>query len=311
MLPGVSAWWSSWSIVYIAITLPTFSLIVLYLWIPDSPRWLLKHGKVDEAKQVLLDAAKVNKKKDFSEVDLDKQLHVLADTMKEDPPEPSLLDIWDGPPGVKRKLFAAHMCWSIYLMLYFGLLLHVRAMGRDYLEINTVIAGVSEILGTFIGLYLILNTTRKWLWASLINILTSVIAFSAIFVPDSVPPFQQMMIYMATAMLEKMTVSTSLSLFITCMSEIVSKDKKKTCNYSGVTCSRTLVMVAPFIGFCVIFGQLGRKQKKIVDIFLITMFSTFSSTNDYGRNEYTRCYHRCHLYYHFSYDSKTTDNLSN
>lgn len=259
LLPVMSTWWDSWALVYIAISLPAVFIILLYKWIPDSPRWLLKHGRVDEALKVLLDAAKVNKKTDFVLEDLEKQLQVMADKMKDAPPEPRLIDIWTGPPGLKRKLFAAHICWSIFLMLYFGLLLHVRAMGRNFLEVNTVIAGVAELLGTFIGLYLILNSTRKWLWTSLLNILTSIIAFSAIFVPDSVPPFQRMMIYMTTAMLEKMTVSTSLSIFITSMSEIVTKDKKKTCNYSGVTCSRTLVMVAPFIGFCVIFGQLGSK----------------------------------------------------
>lgn len=271
LLPLMSTWWESWATVYVAISLPVICIILLYYWIPDSPRWLLKQGRVDEAMKVLLDAAKFNKKTDFVVEDLEKQLQLMADTMKAAPPEPTLIEIWEGPPGVKRKLFAAHICWSIYLSLHFGLLLHVRAMGRNFLEINTIFSGVAEIFGTFIGLYLILKTTRKWLWTSLLNILTSIIAFSAIFVPDSVPPLQRMMIYMATAMLEKVTVSTSLSIFITSMSEIVTKDKKKTCNYSGVTCSRTLVMVAPFIGFCVIFGQLGRKLKMFFDK-LLTQF---------------------------------------
>ena len=259
LLPVVSTWWSSWALVYVAITLPTLSLIVLYYWIPDSPRWLLKHRNIEAAKKVLLDAARLNNKTDFKEDELSRQLRELADSMAEDPPEAKWISIWEGK-GIKRKLFAAHIAWSIYLMLYFGLLLHVRAMGRNYLEVNTVIAGLSEILGTFIGLALILCTTKKWLWTSLLNIVTSLIAFSAIFVPSSVPPFEKMMIYMATAMLAKMTVSTSLSLFITSMSEIVTKEKRKICNYSGVTCSRTLVMIAPFIGFCVIFGQLGEKK---------------------------------------------------
>lgn len=270
LLPGVGSWWDSWALVYVAITLPTFSLMIFYYWIPDSPRWLLKHGKVDEAKQVLLDAAKINGKKDFTEVDLDKQLRTLADAMRDDPPEASLLSIWKVPTGIKRKLLAAHIGWSIYLMLYFGLLLHVRAMGRDFLKVNTVIAGISEIVGTFIGLYLILNTTRKWLWTSLLNIITSLIAFSAVFVPDTLSPFQRMIIYMATSMLNKMSVSTSLSIFITSTTEIVSKEKKKICNYSGLTCSRTLVMVAPFIGFCVIYGQLGKVQYRISIKFLPT-----------------------------------------
>lgn len=260
LLPWVSTWWSSWTFVYVAITLPTISLFFLYRWIPDSPRWLLKHGKIEEAKEVLLDAARVNKKTDFTEENLIKQLCEMADSMQNDPPEPSLLSIWQGTFALKRKLFAAHIGWSIYLMLYFGLLLHVRAMGRDYLEVNTMIAGAAELAGTFIGLLLILHTTQKWLWTSLLNVVTSLIAISANFVPETVPPFQRMMIYMATAMVNKMTVSTTLSIFITSTTEIVSKENKKTCNYSGVTCSRTLVMIAPFIGFCVIYGQLGEDR---------------------------------------------------
>lgn len=256
LLPLAGAWLSSWSIVYIAITIPTFILIFLYRWMPDCPRWLIKHDKPDQALKVLLDAARINGKKDFSKSDLENDLKIMAMKAKSDPLEPSLLSIWEGDFTLKRKLFVAHIAWSVYLMLYFTYLLHVRAMGRKYLEVNTILAGISEIIGTFIGLYLILNTARKWMWTSILNIITSLIAFSANFVPDTVSPFERMVIYMATAMTAKATVSTSLSMFITCNTEIVSKEKKKICNYSGVTCSRTLVMIAPFIGFCVIFGQL-------------------------------------------------------
>lgn len=258
LLPVVSTWWSSWSLVYVAISLPTFLLLIVYYWIPDSPRWLIKHGRVDEAKNILLEAAKVNGKEDFAEDDLDKQLQVMFEMFSNDPREPSWWAVWNGRKGHIRKVFAAHIGWSIYLMLYFALLLHVRAMGRIYLDVNTVIAGISEICGTFIGLFLILNTTKKWLWMSLLNISTSLISLSANFVPDSISPFNRMTIYMATAMLNKATVSTSLSVFITSMSEVVTKERRRICNYSGVTCSRTLVMIAPFIGFFVIFGQLGK-----------------------------------------------------
>lgn len=257
LLPFVGGFWDSWSLIYIAITLPTISLIAIYNWIPDSPRWLLKHGRAVEAMEILIEAGRVNDKKDFTEDELLKKLTTLSEEMMNSPPKPTLFSIWKGPEVMRFKLFAAHIGWSIYLMLYFTSLLHVRAMGRDYLKANTIIAGVSELLGTFIGLFFILHTTRKWLWASLLNIVTSIIAFSANFVPDTVPPFERMEIYMLTSMIMKISISTSLAIFITSMPEIVEKGKKKTCNYSGVTCSRTLVIIAPFFGHCVIFGQLG------------------------------------------------------
>lgn len=162
---------------------------------------LLKNGNVEEAKRVLLTAAKVNKNNSFEEADLDKQLNLMAETMKASPPEAKWISIWNGDTRHKLALLVAHLAWSSYLSLYFTYLLNVRVMGRNYLEANTAIVGVCQIIGTFVGLYLILNTTRKWLWAGILNILTSLIAFSSSLVPDSVPPFQRMAIYMFIVML--------------------------------------------------------------------------------------------------------------
>lgn len=146
-------------------------------------------------------AAKVNNNKCIEEADLDKQLNLMAQAMKTSPPEAKWISIWEGDTKHKLGLLIAHLAWSSYLSLYFTYLLNVRVMGRNYLEVNTAIVGVCEIIGTFIGLYLILNTTQKWLWASLLNILTSMIAFSSSLVPDSVPPFQRMVILMIIVML--------------------------------------------------------------------------------------------------------------
>lgn len=255
LLPAVSSWWTLWSTVYIAITIPTVALIILWYWIPDSPRWLLKHGRVDQALQVLKDAARVNGKTDFHEDDMYKKLAELAEVMRHDPPEPTLLSIWRVPSTIKIRLLVAHIGWSVYLMCYYASLLNVRAMGRRYLQVNTVLAGVSEIVGTFIALFLIMKTGRKWTYMSQLNIALSLIAYSANYLPHDFPPFERTVIYMAAAMLFKVAISTSVNMFITSMAEIVQPDKRKMCNHSGVTCSRTLVIIAPFIGYFVVHGQ--------------------------------------------------------
>ncbi|KAL7017502.1 hypothetical protein ACKWTF_010401 [Chironomus riparius] len=256
LLPFVGGWWSSWALVYVAITLPTFILMFLYPFIPDSPRWLIKHERVDDALNVLLDAAKINGKNDISKEQLRHKLEMMSIESKKEPLEPSWWNLWDGNFAFKRKLIVAHLGWSIYLMLHFAYLLHVRDMGRNYLQINTVMIGVCEVIGTLIALYLILYTTKKWMWMSLLNIVTSFVACSAVFVPYTVPSMYRIVIYMITVVIAKATVSTSLAVFITCNPEIVTKDKKRLCNYSAMTCSRTLVMISPFIDYFAKYGQL-------------------------------------------------------
>lgn len=43
--------------------------------------------------------------------------------------------------------------------------------------------GICEIIGTFIGLWLILNTEQKWLYTSIFNIIASFISLSAHLIP--------------------------------------------------------------------------------------------------------------------------------
>lgn len=184
LLPLLGTKWKSWFTVYVATSIPTIVIMLVFHWIPDSPKWLIKHGHLQEAKKVLLHAAEINRKQ-VNEVELEEKLKELIEGCKNDPPDPTWITLWQGPPGTKRKLFAAHFSRSIFFSLHICLLLNVRVMGKYYLKTNTVLTGLSEIIGIFIGFYLIIKTSKKWVWMSVMNILTSLLAASMIFVPDT------------------------------------------------------------------------------------------------------------------------------
>lgn len=62
-------------------------------------------------------------------------IHSLAE-----PPPAGWWSIWKGPRA-KCNMVAVHLAWSIYIVVYYGMLLNIRAFSRDHLEINTAIAG--------------------------------------------------------------------------------------------------------------------------------------------------------------------------
>lgn len=108
LLPAVASYWSSWTYLYMAISFPTVILIGLYPWIPNSPRWLLKKGRIEEAKEVLLEAARINGKTDFSISDMEKQLQIQAENMQHAPIEPSYWEMWRGQG---KNLICVHLAW--------------------------------------------------------------------------------------------------------------------------------------------------------------------------------------------------------
>ncbi|XP_022213561.1 solute carrier family 22 member 3 isoform X2 [Drosophila obscura] len=257
MLPGVASFWTSWSHLYMAISWPTVILIYLWQWIPDSPRWLIARGRVQDAKKILLQCADVNGTRYSLPHDIDQQLELQAQTAMDAPPPSGWWSMWKGERAV-RHIICVHLAWSLYIVVYYGMLLNIRSFSREHLYINTFFAGLSEMTGTFIGLFLIMKTTRKWLWTGLFNMIAGCIAYCGWLVPKpGVIPFDaNVALLMCSAMVSKMAISTTLSILTTCTVELVSDDKKKITSFSTICWARFWLLGAPFIGSTIFLGQL-------------------------------------------------------
>lgn len=72
--------------------------------------------------------------------DLDNLLKKQAVYVQTEPPPAGWWSLWQGPKAV-RHMVCVHLAWSIYIVIYYGMLLNIRAFSRDHLKINTVVAG--------------------------------------------------------------------------------------------------------------------------------------------------------------------------
>lgn len=191
------------------------------------------------------------------------------------PPQANWCSIWDGNPR-KRYLLAVHYAWGVYVLLFNSMVLNIRAYGREHIPINTIAIAFSEIIGVFIGLYLILYTRRRWLWSGVLSITSGVLAYFTWLIPETreyttkfshffsfsskfcnficsfieIPIVQDshvVALEMIPSMAIKLATSTGLCLLMACTADLVSPEKKKMLMFSATIWSRAWFLWAPFI----------------------------------------------------------------
>ncbi|XP_063218411.1 organic cation transporter protein-like [Bacillus rossius redtenbacheri] len=135
-----------WRMLQVALSLPGVVFLSYWWFIPESARWLLAQGRADEAKQLLLTAARENKVTIPEEV-LDNLLPPAPGDKDKDEaaeqPRPSLLDLMRHS-NLRRKALNIFFCWFVNSGTYYGLSWNTSNLGgNDYL--NFFISGAVEV----------------------------------------------------------------------------------------------------------------------------------------------------------------------
>lgn len=144
LLPGLSAFFNSWSLIYVGITFPTVLLILLLYWTPDSPRWLLRRAAdrfaIDQVEEIVREGAAINDRTFKIPPDFRQQLEQLSEQLKAQPAPAPWRQLWVGKRA-KTHMVAAHLALAFFVINFMGMLLNIRSFGRDYLVPNTIAMG--------------------------------------------------------------------------------------------------------------------------------------------------------------------------
>ncbi|XP_035780826.1 organic cation transporter protein-like [Anopheles albimanus] len=152
MAAGIAYVTRDWRTMQFAITLPGLVLVSVWYWCPESPRWLLAKGRLDELYQLLERAATTN---GLQLPDHCRKSLVVASTNGDEPEVAVTVgDVF------RRKFIRTTLVmivvWFGIILIYFGITLHLSNLGGD-IYLNTVIAGSVEAIAICVSIVVVLK----------------------------------------------------------------------------------------------------------------------------------------------------------
>uniref|UniRef100_UPI0037E9C8B0 solute carrier family 22 member 13-like n=1 Tax=Semicossyphus pulcher TaxID=241346 RepID=UPI0037E9C8B0 len=153
MLSGIAYLLPNWRTLQLVLCCPILPVLVfLYWFLPESARWLMTHGKKDEARKQLERAARVNRTK--VPEDLINELDMEGTSKRR-----NMLDIMRIPYLRKRTIIMGYN-WFATSLLYYGLSLNVGGFGLN-IYLTQFIFGFVEIPANLSALALIQRFGRR------------------------------------------------------------------------------------------------------------------------------------------------------
>lgn len=152
-LPGIAWLIPNWFWLQFTITVPWVTLLCAWWVIPETPRWLLTHSRLEEAEEVLICAARKNGKDMKQAKAAIKTLiaHAAKSVDKKERKE-TVFDLLR-TPTLRKYTVNMYFCWFIISYIYYALSWNTNDLGGDpYLTF--FICGAVELPATILFMFI-------------------------------------------------------------------------------------------------------------------------------------------------------------
>ncbi|XP_069898508.1 solute carrier family 22 member 14 isoform X1 [Dipodomys merriami] len=144
-----------WRLLFLVGGVPVFPLICCVWALPESPRWLMTRGRIEEAKQVLCYAARVNKR--TIPPGLLNELQLSGKKV----PKASVLDFYTNRHLYKVTLVMGCVWFTVSYSLY-TLALRLLDLGGMMALFGKIVPSLLGVPARLCGLFLLEQFGRKW-----------------------------------------------------------------------------------------------------------------------------------------------------
>ncbi|KAH8383365.1 hypothetical protein KR009_008217, partial [Drosophila setifemur] len=140
----------------LCIGLPGIFLCFLWFVVPESPRWLLVKGRIEEVRRIIEAAAKFNGRQ------LPADYQLTPPTQESSSQDFTYLF----RSSYLRRISICFLCiWFTMNLVYYGIILNMSSFGGN-VYLNSALAGLVEIPAIAVAMYIITKVGKKWLFCA-------------------------------------------------------------------------------------------------------------------------------------------------
>ncbi|KAL0994543.1 hypothetical protein UPYG_G00123770 [Umbra pygmaea] len=233
MLPLLAFFIRDWKPLLLTMSVPGLVYIPLWWFIPESPRWLLSQGRVEEAEAILREAAKRNR------VTAPEVIFIQGEVNLKPEQRHSSLDLLR-TSNIRNITLIISLVWFSLSMGYFCISLNTsRLHGDPY--VNCFISASIEV-PAYITSWLLLRYLPRRLSISANMLLGGAALFFIQLVPPSMPSLS-----IALEMMGKFSMATGTGLVFAYTGELFPTVIRNTALGFGAMVSRVGSIIAPYV----------------------------------------------------------------
>ncbi|XP_076336280.1 organic cation transporter protein-like isoform X2 [Tachypleus tridentatus] len=264
LLPGIAWFVRDWFTLQLTLTVPWIILSIHWWLLPESPRWLLTHGKIEQAEKEIATAMRLNHKNVTNIKEIVQNLKRKEVKREENKKisHPTFLDLLK-TVNMRRKSVNIFFTWLIVSFAFYGLSLRTNDLGGNpYL--NFFIAGVIEYPAAITAMFSIKHLGRR---KPLMVLMVS--GGLACVLTILVPAYLHWLLIVLT-MFGKFCVSASFSIIYVYSAELFPTVVRNVGVGSSSMFARVGSMVAPFV------KELGEATNRRVPQIIFGSLSVIS-----------------------------------
>ncbi|KAH8416957.1 hypothetical protein KR222_000208, partial [Zaprionus bogoriensis] len=140
----------------LCIGVPGIFLCFLWFVVPESPRWLLVKGRIEEVRRIIETAARFNGRQ------LPADYQLTPPTQESSSQDFTYLF----RSSYLRRISICFLCiWFTMNLVYYGIILNMSSFGGN-VYLNSALAGLVEIPAIALAMYIITKVGKKWLFCA-------------------------------------------------------------------------------------------------------------------------------------------------